>query len=96
MAISLHVFASDPDLERLLVHLDGFSHLPNSEKRYLCQRALHWLALADGFSYKVCRSQADVDLTIDGKSLLLESPVGTHSQPPKQTPTNPDLMKPSS
>ena len=69
MSISLHVKAKDPDLESLLLYVDGLTHLNVFQKRNLMERGLAWIARADLFTYDD-QSLSSADLQIDGASLF--------------------------
>jgi len=69
LSISLHVNAEDPDLENLLLYLDGLTHLSASQKRNLVKRALAWIIRADLFTY-MDESVSSAVVQIDGACLF--------------------------
>ena len=72
MSITLRVELSDPDLEQLLIYLDGLRHLNRGAKEDLLIRCREWLNRSDKFTYNALPSP-QVSLTIDGNPLFAAS-----------------------
>ena len=69
LSISLHVEAKDPDLENLLLYVDGLTHLNAFSKRNLVERCLAWIIRADLFAYND-QAVSSANLQIDGACLF--------------------------
>jgi hypothetical protein len=96
MSISLHIEVCDPDLENLLTHLDGLTHLNRASKEYLLIRSLDWLRRSDKFAYKN-PSVAEVTLTIDGNPVFSPSSGDSKSPhtPAAEVPRHDTVQQPS-
>ncbi len=97
MAISIHLKASNPDLENLLLFLDRQNHLSPQHKVILLEQATAWLKL--GLKRGFCLDLGNVSaakLEIDGVPLLGQGPSDTpaqHSQAKYPSPDSPDALR---
>jgi len=72
VAISFNLTVRDPDLENLLVYLDGVAHLSSLEKEVLLSRGIAWLKMARAASCPTADFAPSVYLGIGGKQVLHE------------------------
>jgi len=58
MSIRLSVEAEDPEVERLLTHLESGYALPTDDKIFLLQRTIGWLRSSQSITYNLNSAQA--------------------------------------